>query len=322
MEKMIAELENPKIFITDKKISTINEIIPLLEQLVGSGEKLVIIAEDIESEPLATLVLNKLRGVLNCVAVKAPSFGEKRKELLQDIAVLTGATILSEDLGIELKNATLEHLGSAKNIKVEKETTTIVGGSGDAQKINDRIYNIKELINKNNSIYDKEELEKRLAGLSGGVAVIKVGSATEVEMKEKKLRIEDALAATKAASVEGVVAGGGVALLKTIPVLKAFTNELKGDEKTGAEIVLKALEAPIRQIATNSGVDSGVVVNTILEHNSNTFGFDALNLEYVDMFEKGILDPTKVTRSALENASSLSATLLTTECAIVEIKEK
>lgn len=322
-EKMIALLDNPYILITDKKITNIQEILPLLEQIVKLGAKLLIIAEDVEGEALTTLILNKLRGTFNCVAVKAPSFGEKRKAMLEDIATLTGGTVVSQELGYELKNATLEMLGRAKSVKITKDDTTIVEGSGEEEKIQARVASIKAQIKEEKSEYELEKLNERLGKLAGGVAVIKVGSATEIEMKEKKLRIEDALSATKAASEEGVVVGGGVALLKTARVIKQLIKTLEGDEKTGANIVLNAIEEPIRQIAKNSGVDGGVVVNKIYEHiDEKSYGFDALSNEYCDMFERGIIDPTKVTRSALQNAASVSATMLTTEAIVVEIEDK
>lgn len=322
-DKMIAELDNPYILITDKKISNIQEILPLLENLVKIGGKLLIIADDIEGEALTTLILNKLRGTFTVVAVKAPSFGEKRKAMLEDIAILTGGQVLSEELGFDLKNATLENLGRAKSVKVTKDNTTIVEGGGDKQQISDRVKSIKEQLKTQTSEYEKEKLNERLGKLAGGVAVIKVGAATEIEMKEKKMRIEDALSATKSASEEGIVPGGGVALLKTTPALKQLVDSLSGDEKTGASIILRAVEEPIRQIAKNSGVDGGVVVNKIYENlNNNAFGFDALNNVYCDMLESGIVDPTKVTRSALQNAASVSATMLTTEAVVVEIDDK
>lgn len=321
-EKMTAELDNPYILITDKKISNIQELLPLLEEIVKTGAKLLIIADDVEGEALTTLILNKLRGTFNCVAVKAPSFGEKRKAMLEDIAILTGGTVISEELGFDFKNVGLDMLGQAKLVKVDKDNTTIVEGGGEQEKIKARVNSIRSQIKAQTSDYEIEKLNERLAKLAGGVAVIKVGSATEVEMKEKKLRIEDALSATKAASEEGVVPGGGVALLKTAPAVKALIDTLSGDEKTGASIVLNAIEEPIRQIAKNSGVDGGVVVNKIYENlDKPAYGFDALNNVYCDLIEKGIIDPTKVTRSALQNAASVSATMLTTEALVVEIED-
>jgi len=322
-EKMEAILDNPSILITDKKISSIQEILPLLEQVVQSHQKLLIIADDIEGEALTTLVLNKLRGTFNVVAVKAPGFGDRRKAMLEDIAILTGGKVITEEMGLELKETTLADLGRAKTVKVDKDNTTIVEGAGEKTAIQDRIKSIKSQIEATTSDYDKEKLQERLAKLAGGVAVINVGAATEVEMKEKKLRIEDALAATRAATEEGVVAGGGVALLNCISVVDKFIKTLKGDEKTGAEIVRKALEAPIKQIANNAGVDGSVVVNNIANNskNSNTYGYDALNDTYVDMVASGIIDPTKVVRSALQNAASVAAILLTTESIVVDIPE-
>lgn len=322
-EKMIAELDSPYILITDNKISNLNEILPLLEQIVKVGGKLLIIADDVEGEALTALILNKLRGSLNVVAVKAPSFGDKRKAMLEDISILTGGTFVSSELGIDFKTLTLENLGRAKTVRVDKATTTIVEGAGDQKEIAGRVKQIKDQIKVTTSDYEKEKLSDRLAKLAGGVAVVKVGAATEVEMKEKKLRIEDALSATKAASEEGVVPGGGVALLKTTPAIKALIETLSGDEKTGAAIVLRAVEEPIRQIACNAGIDGGVVVNKIFENlEKPAFGFDALNNEYGDLVKKGILDPTKVSRSALQNAASVSATLLTTEALVVEVEDK
>ena len=322
-EKMTAELDNPFILITDKKISNIQQILPILEEIVKMSGKLLIIADDVEGDALTTLILNKLRGTFNCVAVKAPSFGAKRKAMLEDIAVLTGGKVLSEELGVDLKTITIDDLGRAKSATITKDDTTIVEGAGEKEKIQDRIMAIKAQIKEEKSEYELEKLSERLAKLSGGVAQIKVGSATEVEMKEKKLRIEDALSATKSASEEGVVVGGGVALLKTAKAIKELMQSLEGDEKTGANIVLNAIEEPVRQIAKNSGVDGGVVVNKIYEHiEEKGFGFDALANEYCDMFERGIIDPTKVTRSALQNAASVSATMLTTEAIVVEIEDK
>ena len=322
IEKMEAVLENPLILITDKKISNIQEILPLLEQVVKTGQKLLIIADEVEGEALATLVINKLRGTFTCVAVKAPGFGDRRKALMEDIAILTGANVISEELGRKLNETALQDLGTAHQVVVTKDSTTIVKGGGDASQIKERIASIKAQIADTTSDYDREKLNERLAKLGGGVAVIKVGSATEIEMKEKKLRIEDALAATRAAVEEGIVAGGGVALLRTIPSVKKLVSKLEGDEKIGAQIIMNSLQAPIRQIAKNAGIDGGVVVDKIINSTDNSFGYDALNDKYLDMIEAGIIDPTKVTRSALQNAASVSSTLLTTECVITSEPEK
>ncbi len=322
-EKMTAELDNAYILITDNKISNLNEILPVLEQIVKVGGKLLIIADDVEGEALTALILNKLRGSLSVVAVKAPSFGDKRKAMLEDISILTGGKLVSAELGVEFANLTLDDLGRAKMVRVDKDNTTIVEGAGNKADIQARIKQIKDQLKNTTSEYEKEKLSERLAKLAGGVAVIKVGAATEVEMKEKKLRIEDALSATKAAAEEGIVPGGCVALLKATPAIKTLVETLSGDEKTGASIVLRAVEEPIRQIAVNAGIDGGVVVNKIYENLSKkAYGYDALNNEFVDMIERGILDPTKVTRSALQNAASVSATLLTTEALVVEMEEK
>ena len=320
-DKMEAVVENPVILITDKKINTLQEILPLLEQVIKSGMKLVIISDDIEGEALATLVLNKLKGVFSCLAVKAPGFGDRRKAMLQDIAILTGGQVISSELGMELKDANLSQLGRAKLIKSDKDNTTIVGGMGDEREIQGRIKAIKAQIQETTSDYDREKLQERLAKLSGGVAVINVGAATEIEMKETKMRIEDALSATRAAVEEGIVPGGGIALLSVINKVKEATKDLSGDYKTGANIVIKALEAPIRQIAENCGVDGGVVINNIMHAGSVTYGYNALTDEYCDMLEAGIIDPTKVTRSALQNASSVASTLLTTESLVADIPE-
>ncbi len=320
-DKMVAELDNPLILITDKKISTTQEILPLLEQIVQMGKKLLIIAEDVEGEALTTLVLNKLRGTFTCVAVKAPGFGDRRKEMLQDIATLTGGTVITSDLGLELKDTTVDQLGTARQVKIEKENTIIVDGSGDKDAIKGRVAQIRQQIETTTSDFDREKLQERLAKLAGGVAVIKVGAATEVEMKEKKLRIEDALAATKAAVEEGIVAGGGIACMNAIPAVAEFVDTLEGDAKTGAKIVLKALEEPLRQIVANAGLEGSVICDNVKKANKVGYGFNALTEEYTDMVSAGIVDPTKVTRSALQNASSVAAMVLTTESLVTDIKE-
>ena len=320
-DKMEAEIDDPVILITDKKISNIQEILPILEQVIKNGLHLVIIADDIEGEALATIVVNKLKGVFNCLAVKAPGFGDRRKAMLQDIAVLTGGQVVSSELGMELKDATVDMLGRAKLVKSDKDNTTIVGGEGDPAEIKARIASIKSQIAETTSDYDREKLQERLAKLSGGVAVISVGAATEIEMKERKMRIEDALAATRAAVEEGMVPGGGIALLGVIEKVKAATKDLSGDYLTGANTVIKALEAPLRQIAHNCGVDGGVVINTVVSAKSANYGYNALTDEYCDVMKAGIIDPTKVTRSALQNAASVAATLLTTESLVADIPE-
>ena len=321
MEKMVAELDDPYILITDKKIANIQEILPLLEQIVQSGSKLLIIAEDIEGEALTTLIVNKLRGTFSVVGVKAPGYGDRRKAMLEDIAILTGGTVVSEEVGIELKDATIDMLGRAKSVKVEKENTVIVDGAGDKDAIKARVGQIKSQIEETTSEFDKEKLQERLAKLSGGVAVIRVGAATETEMKESKLRLEDALAATKAAVEEGIIFGGGSAYIHASKKAAEKVADLEGDEKTGANIILKALEAPLFQIAVNAGLEGAVIVNKVKEAEIGK-GFDALHGEYVDMVEKGIIDPAKVTRSALQNATSVASTLLTTESVVANIKEE
>ena len=321
-DKMVADLDNAAILITDKKISVIQDLVPLLEQVMQNGMKLLIVAEDIEGEALSTLIVNRLRGTLNVVAVKAPGFGDRRKEMLQDIATLTGGTVISSDLGYELKDATVQMLGHARQVKVTKENTTIVGGAGDKDAIAARIAQIRSQIEAATSDFDREKLQERLAKLAGGVAVIKVGAATEVEMKDKKLRIEDALNATKAAVQEGVVAGGGTAPINAIPAVRALCDTLEGDERTGAKIVLKALEAPLRQIAKNAGLEGSVIIDKIISANKPNYGFDAQNEVFVeDMIAAGIVDPTKVTRSALENAASVAEMVLTTESLVADLPE-
>ena len=321
LDKMVADLDNPYILITDKKISTIQEILPVLEQVVKMGAKLLIIAEDVEGEALTTLILNKLRGSFTCVAVKAPGFGDRRKAMLEDIAILTGGQVITEEVGLELKSATIDMLGRAKQVKVDKDNTIIVEGAGSIEAIQHRVGQIRNQMAETSSDYEKEKYLERLAKLAGGVAVINVGAAAEIEMKERKLRIEDALNATRAAVEEGIVPGGGVALLCAVNAVKKLANSLKGDEKTGANIILHALQAPIKQIAENAGVNGGVVVNNVMSKKSPTYGYDALNDRYCDMMAAGIIDPTKVTRSALQNAASVAGTLLTTEGAVCDIPQ-
>lgn len=320
-DKMEAVLDNPYILITDKKISSIQDVLPLLEQIVQSGKKLLIIAEDVDGDALTNLILNKLRGVFTCVAVKAPGFGDRRKEMLKDIAILTGGEVITDELGLDIKDTQINQLGTAKQVKVTKENTIIVDGAGKSADIKSRISEIRNAIEATTSEFDKEKLQERLAKLSGGVGVIKVGAATEVEMKEKKLRIEDALAATKAAVEEGIVAGGGVALIDAMPAVEKVMNTLEGDEKTGASIVLRALEEPIRQIALNAGVEGSVIIDTIVKKKTVGYGYDAYGESYGDMIKKGIVDPAKVTRSALQNASSVAEMVLTTESLVADKPE-
>jgi chaperonin GroEL len=320
-EKMVSELENPYILITDKKINNIQDVLPVLEEIVQQGKSLLIIADDVEGEALATLVVNKLRGTFNCVAVKAPGFGDRRKEMLRDIAILTGGEVISEELGYDIKEATIDMLGKAQSVKIDKENTVIVNGAGSESDINDRINQIKVQLEDTTSEFDSEKLQERLAKLSGGVAVIQVGAATETELKERKLRIEDALAATRAAVEEGIVAGGGTALVNAVPAVEKLLENLEGDEKTGAAIIYKALEEPVRQIAENAGLEGSIIVEKV-KSSEIGIGFDALNEKYVDMIAAGIVDPTKVTRSALQNAASVAAMVLTTESAVTDIKEE
>ncbi|HPF86819.1 MAG TPA: chaperonin GroEL [Candidatus Limiplasma sp.] len=320
-DKMEAVLDNPAILITDKKISNIQEILPVLEQVVQAGKKMLIIAEDIEGEALATLVLNKLRGTFNCVAVKAPGFGDRRKDMLRDIAILTGGQVITEELGLQLKDTTMDMLGEARQVKVDKENTTIIEGAGEKSEIEARVSQIRKQIEDTTSDYDREKLQERLAKLAGGVAVIQVGAATEVEMKERKLRIEDALAATRAAVEEGIVPGGGIALINVLDAVKGELDKFDGDAKTGVDIILRALEEPLRQIAVNAGIDGSVIVEKVKTSGKKGYGFDALKGEYVDMVSRGIIDPTKVTRSALQNAASIAAMILTTESLVTDIPE-
>ena len=320
-DKMVAVIDDAYILITDKKISNIQEILPLLEQIVQSGKKLVIIAEDIEGEALTTLILNKLRGTFTCVGVKAPGFGDRRKEMLTDIATLTGGQVISSELGLELKDTTVDQLGRARQVKIDKENTIIVDGAGDSEAIKSRVSQIRSQIETTTSDFDREKLQERLAKLAGGVAVIRVGAATETEMKEAKLRMEDALAATRAAVEEGIVAGGGTALIDAIPAVKAYVDSVDGDEKTGAAIVLKALEEPVRQIAANAGLEGSIIIEHLKAKNTVGYGYNALTDTYGDMIDEGIVDPTKVTRSALQNASSVASTVLTTESLVADIKE-
>ena len=321
-DKMEAVIDDPYMLITDKKISSIQDVLPLLEQIVQAGKKLVIIAEDVEGDALTNIILNKLRGVFVCVAVKAPGFGDRRKEMLKDIAILTGGEVITEELGLDIKETQINQLGRAKQVKVNKENTIIVDGCGDKDAIKDRVHEIKNAIENTTSEFDKEKLQERLAKLSGGVGVIKVGAATEVEMKEKKLRIEDALAATKAAVEEGIVAGGGTALINAMPAVKALVDTLEGDEKTGAKIVLRALEEPVRQIALNAGLEGSVIIDTINREGKVGYGFDAYTETYGDMISAGIVDPAKVTRSALQNAASVAAMVLTTESLVADKPEE